>query len=135
MRSINRITIVGRLGQDPEIRMGKNQGQAFAVLSVATDRNRREGETWVEETDWHRVKAFGRDAEFASRHIKRGVLVAVTGTLAYERWTDKEGGKHSRAVLLADELKLLSIPMSARAERADRAPVVEPASEVVAEAK
>ena len=54
MRSVNQITLVGRLGDEPELRTSKT-GTAWMRISVATDRRVRDGETWKDATDWHRV--------------------------------------------------------------------------------
>ena len=107
MRGMNRIVIVGRLGQEPELRVSKNN-QPWLTFSVATNRGRREGDGWVEETDWHDIKVFGEDAERAARRLRKGSVVAADGALVYETWTDDAGQKRRRARVLANRVSFVS---------------------------
>lgn len=117
MRGLNRVTLLGRLGRDPELRTSAASGKAWASFSLATDRSRREGESWVEETDWHRVKVFGRDAERCGQRLSKGSLALIEGTLTYESWQDKEGVRRTSTVILADRVTFLE------ARRASSEPV------------
>lgn len=108
MRTMNHITLIGRLGKDPELRTAAHAGTPWTVLSVATNRVRREGDAWIEEADWHQVKVFGREAEYAARNLKKGSLVGIEGALQYERWTSSDGQKHHSARIVADRLSLLA---------------------------
>jgi single-strand DNA-binding protein len=107
MRGMNRIVIVGRLGQEPELRMSKGN-TAWATFSVATNRGRREGEHWVEETDWHDVKVFGDDAERCVRRLRKGSVVAVDGALQYETLTDDAGQKRRRPRIMANRVDFVT---------------------------
>jgi single-strand DNA-binding protein len=107
MRGMNRIVIVGRLGQEPELRVSKGN-HPFLTFSVATSRSRRDGDGWVEETDWHDVKVFGDDAERASRRLRKGSVVAVDGMLVYETWTDDAGQKRRRPRIHAKSVSFVS---------------------------
>ena len=108
MRGLNRIVVVGRLGQEPELRVSKGN-QPWVTFSVATNRGRRgEGDAWVEETDWHDVKVFGEDAERAARRLRKGSVVGVDGSLVYETWTDDAGQKRRRPRILARSVSFLS---------------------------
>jgi len=107
MRGVNRSVVVGRVGQDPELRTSK-AGNPWCTFSVATNRNRKVGEEWVEETDWHRIKVFGRDAEQCQRFLRRGSMVGIEGQLNYEKWTDDEGQKRISPNLLADRVSFLT---------------------------
>jgi single-strand DNA-binding protein len=109
MRTVNKITLVGRLGRDPEIRESK-AGMPWGTLAVATNRNRKKNNEWVEETDWHSVRIFGSTAEYAKKSLKKGALVHVAGVVAYEKYTDPQGEKHVTARILADEVNLLVQP-------------------------
>jgi len=88
--SLCKVFLVGRLGAAPELRTS-SAGNRWSVMSVATDRRAKEGDQWVDKTDWHRVKVFGDRAEICHRVLRRGSLVGVEGELDYERWTDSEG--------------------------------------------
>ena len=90
--SINKVTLVGNLGRDPEIRHS-TAGQKIAHLSVATS------DTWKdksgerqERTEWHRVVIFNANlADFAERFLKKGSKVYVEGALQTRRYTDQSG--------------------------------------------
>lgn len=123
MRGMNRIVIVGRLGQDPELRVSKGN-HPFLTFSVATGRARREGDAWVEDTDWHDVKVFGDTAERASRRLRKGSVVAVDGALVYETWTDDAGQKRRRPRIHAKSVSFVSDLKPA--EASDAADPIEP---------
>lgn len=88
---MNKITVVGRLGQDADIRT-ISSGRV-AVLSIATDEGYKDRETgeWVERTQWHRVVTYQSGlVEMLERHGRSGRIVAVAGTMIYREWT-REG--------------------------------------------
>ena len=89
--SFNKITIVGYLGRDPELRYTP-QGTAVCNMSIATTEKRRDarGET-EEHTIWFRVTAWGRQAELAAEYLAKGRQVYVEGRLRREEYTDREG--------------------------------------------
>lgn len=91
--SINRVMLIGRLGQDPKLSYLPS-GQAVVELSVATDENYKDREgNKVEKTEWHRVKAFGRTAEFCNQYLGKGRLVYVEGSIKTRSWDDQQGQK------------------------------------------
>lgn len=126
MRGLNRTMLIGHLGRDPELRTSANHGVPWATFSLATGRSRKEGDRWVEDTDWHRVKVFGTQAELCQRYLQKGHLVAVEGSIVYDSWTGKDGAKRTTTVIMADRVTFLSKP----AQRSQAA--AEPA---IAEAK
>ena len=91
--SVNKVILIGRLGQDPKLNYLPS-GQAVAELSVATDESykNKDGQK-VEQTEWHRVKVFGKSAEFCGNYLAKGRLVYVEGTLKTRSWDDKDGQK------------------------------------------
>lgn len=107
MRGMNRVTLIGRLGRHPELRTSK-AGKPWCTLAVATNRRRKDGEDWKEETDWHRVKVFGDDAERCERMLRAGSMVAVEGTMTYDNWEDKEGNKRVSPQVLARDVGFLA---------------------------
>lgn len=107
MRGMNRIVIVGRLGADPELRQAKT-GTSWCSMSVATKRSRKDGEQWIEETDWHDVKVFGDDAERSQRRLRKGSVIAVDGSLVYETWTDESGVRRRKPKIVATRVQFLA---------------------------
>ena len=91
-RGINRVILVGHLGQDPEVRYMPN-GNAVANFSVATSeswKDKQTGET-RDRTEWHRVVVFGKLAEIAGEYIKKGTQVYLEGQLQTRKWQDQSG--------------------------------------------
>ena len=89
---LNEVTLLGRLGRDPEIRH-LNNGDPVANMSVATSekwRNKNSGDM-EERTEWSRVVAFGHAAEFAQKYLAKGSRVLVRGKLQTRKWTDNSG--------------------------------------------
>lgn len=107
MRTMNKITLIGRLGRDPEMKLAQN-GTHWTTLAVATNRNRKDGDKWVEETDWHQVKCFGKDAEYVGKYCKKGSVVSIEGEIHYETWLDKDNGKRWSAKVYADRVGLVA---------------------------
>ena len=92
MRGINKVILIGNLGQDPEVRYMPN-GNAVTNLSVATMeswKDKQTGETH-ERTEWHRVVVFGKLAEIAGEYIKKGTQVYLEGQLQTRKWQDQSG--------------------------------------------
>ena len=92
--TLNKVLLIGRLGQDPEIRHTQG-GQAVASFSIATNESWRDKEgNQQEKTDWHNCVAFGATAEkYIGPYITKGTLVSIEGTLQTRSWEDKEGNK------------------------------------------
>ncbi len=107
MRGMNRVTLIGRLGRHPELRTSK-AGNPWCTLAVATDRRRKDGDEWKTETDWHRVKVFGNDAERCERMLRAGSMVAIEGTMTYDKWEDDQGKKRISPRILAERVGFLS---------------------------
>lgn len=107
MRGINRIVLIGRLGQDPEVRQGKT-GTRWSSFSIATNRARRDGEQWIEETDWHDVRVFGDDCDRCQRFLRKGSVVAVDGSLVYDTWVDEQNQKRRKPRIIANRVQFLA---------------------------
>ena len=124
MRGMNRIVIVGRLGQDPELRHGKT-GTAWCSFAVATNRSRKDGENWIEETDWHDIKVYGEDAERSQRRLRKGSVVAVDGSLIYETWVDEHQARRRKPRIIATRVQFLADLRSDPAAEADAEPTLD----------
>lgn len=93
MRGVNKVIIVGNLGQDPETRTFPDGG-SLTNISVATSESWKDKTTGeqVERTEWHRVQFNGRLAEVAAQYLKKGSKVYIEGSLRTRKWQDKQTG-------------------------------------------
>lgn len=94
MPGVNKAIIVGRLGQDPEIRYTKD-GTAIANFTVATSDRWKDKQTgeMQEVTEWHRIVAYRRVAEICGQFLRKGRQVYVEGKIQTRQWEDKDGNK------------------------------------------
>ncbi len=91
-KGINKVIIIGNLGQNPETRYTSN-GNTITNLNIATSeiwKDKKTGEN-KEKIEWHRVILFGKLAEIASEYLKKGSQVYIEGSLQTRKWQDKEG--------------------------------------------
>jgi len=104
----NKSTIIGRLGTDPEVRFTQDQ-KAIANLRVATTESWKDRQTGErkEKTEWHRVVLFGKLAEIARDHLKKGALVLFEGPSRTRKWQDKDGKDRYTTEIHAEEMKML----------------------------
>lgn len=109
MASLNKVTLMGNCGRDPEIRYLPS-GQAVANVSLATSSWRKDksnGES-IEDTQWHRVVFYDRLAEIAGEFVRKGRSIYVEGRLRYGSYTDKATGvEKNTCEIIATELQLL----------------------------
>lgn len=107
MRGMNRVFLIGNVGRDPEMRKSA-RGESWCSFSLATNRRVRAADgTWSEEADWHEIRTFGRVADVCARHVSRGRMIAVEGSLAYSKWKDDAGNQRVSARILADRVEFL----------------------------
>lgn len=92
MRGVNKVILVGNLGNDPEIRYTAD-GAAIANLSVATSETWKDKSTGQkqEKTEWHKVSIFGKLAEVAAEYLRKGSQVYLEGKLRTSKWQDQNG--------------------------------------------
>lgn len=104
--SINKVTLIGNLGKNPEIRYTPN-GKAVATLSVATSNRRKNKQTgeWEDETQWHRVTLLDKLAEYAGEKLTKGRTVYVEGSLRYGSYLNKEGVKIPTVEILGTHIE------------------------------
>lgn len=107
-RGINKVIIVGRMGNDPDVRYTAS-GSAVTTISVATSETWKDTNTGQqqERTEWHRVVFFGRLAEIAGQYLKKGSQVYVEGSLRTNKYTDKNGIERYSTDINANELQML----------------------------
>src|SRR3990170_880510 len=116
MASLNKVILIGNLGRDPEVKYTQS-GAAVANLSVATNEawTDRNGEK-QERTEWHRVVAWGKQAEICAEHLAKGKQVYVEGSLQTRSWDDKDGNKRTTTEVRAVRILMLGRPEGGRTE-------------------
>jgi len=103
---VNKVILIGNLGQDPEEPRKTGSGSSVLDISIATSRKGRNGET---ETEWHTVTCWNRTAEIVHQYLKAGSKVYVEGRLQYDSWQDKDTGKtRKKAKIVATTVQFLS---------------------------
>ena len=94
MASLNKVTLIGNLGKDPEIRYTQD-GRPIARFSLATNEQWKDPSTgeMTKETEWHRIVVFGKQAEIAGEYLKKGKQVYVEGAIKTREYKDKDGNQ------------------------------------------
>lgn len=107
-RGINKVILVGNLGQDPETRYMPSGG-AVTNLRIATSETWKDKQTGEqqERTEWHNVAMFNRLAEIAAEYLRKGSQVYIEGKLRTRKWQDKEGRDRYTTEVIADEMQML----------------------------
>ncbi len=107
-RGVNKVILIGNLGQDPEVKYMPN-GNAVANVSIATSESWKDKNTGeqVDKTEWHRVVFFRRLAEIVGEYLKKGSKVYVEGKLQTRKWQDKDGKDHWTTEIIANEMQML----------------------------
>ncbi|MAJ82472.1 MAG: single-stranded DNA-binding protein [Legionellales bacterium] len=105
---VNKVILVGNLGQDPEVRY-TSSGSAVANISIATSEKWKDKQTgdFKDMTEWHRVVLFTRLAEIAGEYLKRGSKVYLEGKLRTRKWQDSNGVDRQTTEIVADSLQML----------------------------
>jgi single-strand DNA-binding protein len=127
-RGVNKVILIGNLGQDPELRTFPN-GDAVCNVSVATS------ESWTdktsgekkERTEWHKVVFHRKLAEVVAEYLKKGSKVYVEGSLRTRKWADKEGKDCYTTEIIANEMQMLDGKRDGDAPQ--RGPAQRPAAE------
>ncbi len=108
MASLNRVSLIGNLGDDPEARYLPD-GTATAVIRMATTdvwKDRESGEK-KEKTEWHRVILYRGLADIAKEYLKKGAQIYIEGKLRTRKWTDKENVERYTTEIVGEEMKML----------------------------
>ena len=107
-RSLNRVTLIGNLGKDPEVKYTPS-GTPVAKLTLATnERFKDKSGEWQDRTEWHNVVLWQRQAEIAGEYLKKGSKVYIEGRLQTRSWDDKTSGqKKYMTEVVANDLILL----------------------------
>jgi single-strand DNA-binding protein len=106
-RGINKVILVGNLGNDPEMKYTAG-GMAVCTLSLATTSVRKDKDgQQIEKTEWHRVKLFGKLGEIAGEYLRKGSQVYIEGSIRYDKFTGQDGQERYFTDIVADDMQML----------------------------
>ncbi|MCU7959598.1 MAG: single-stranded DNA-binding protein [gamma proteobacterium symbiont of Bathyaustriella thionipta] len=107
-RGVNKVILVGNLGNDPDMRYMPN-GNAVCNISIATSETWKDKQTGEqkEKTEWHRVVMFGKLGEIAGQYLKKGSKVYIEGRLQTRKWQGKDGQDRYTTEIVADNMQML----------------------------
>ena len=106
-KGVNKVILVGNLGNDPEVRYMPN-GNAVANLSLATSESWKDQQGQVQErTEWHRLTMYRRLAEIAGEYLKKGSQIYVEGKLQTRKWHDQQGQDKYTTEIIVDQMQML----------------------------
>lgn len=105
--SVNKVTLIGRVGRDPEVRYMPN-GEAVANFSIATSESWKDknGER-VTKTEWHNIALYRKMAEIAGQYLKKGSQVYIEGKIQSRKYTGKDGIERTAYEIIGSEMKML----------------------------
>jgi single-strand DNA-binding protein len=108
MAGINKVILIGRLGQDPEMRYTQD-GTAVANFSIATSDEWKDKETGEkrERTEWHRIVAWRKLGELCGEYLSKGRQVYIEGKLQTREWQDRDGNRRFTTEIVASEVQFL----------------------------
>ena len=144
--SLNKVLLIGRLGQAPIVRYMPN-GDAVCNFSIATSESWKDQSGQRQErTEWHAITFYRKLAEIAGQYLKKGSLVCVEGKIQSRKYTDKQGIERTAYEIIGNELKMLggrndnqqspqqsgmpSVPPQPRAQGAQTAQPVQPTADI-----
>ncbi len=104
---VNKATLIGRLGKDPEVRYTPD-GLMITNFNLATDEQWKDksGQK-VQKTEWHRIVTFGKLAEICGNYLAKGKLVFIEGRIQTRSWEDKDGVKRYTTEIVASDMRML----------------------------
>lgn len=107
-RGINKVILIGNLGNDPEVRYMPS-GNAVANFSIATSESWKDKQTGEQQTrtEWHRISCFNRLGEIAGEYLRKGSKVYVEGRLQTRKWQDTNGQERYTTEIIANEMQML----------------------------
>ena len=131
MSGINKVILVGRLGNDPETKC-TNSGACITNISIATSEKWKDKNTGQpqEKTEWHRVVFFGKVAEIAGQYLKKGSNVYIEGKLETRKWQDQSGQDRYTTEVKASQLQMLDAKGDSGAQSYNQAPQQAPQQQV-----
>jgi len=114
---VNKVILIGNLGADPEYReLGEDNGVVNMSIATSFKRWNKDTKERTEETEWHRVAAFGGLAKTCNQYLSKGRRVYVEGRIQTRKWQDKEGNDRYSTEIIAHEITFLGKKEEAREE-------------------
>ncbi len=107
MASLNKVMLIGNVGQDPELRYTPD-GNPVANFSIAVNRRRRVGEEYKDETEWFNIVCFSRTAENVNQYLSKGQKVYVEGRFQSSEYVGQDGNQRKSFEVIANEVTFLS---------------------------
>jgi single-strand DNA-binding protein len=107
-KSVNTATLLGNVGNPPEIKTLQN-GTQVANLSLCTNERKKVGDKWEDRAEWHAVVAFGKLADIVREYVHKGSKLYVSGRLHTSSWEDEHQIKRYRTCIIANEVVLLDV--------------------------
>lgn len=106
---INRVTLIGRLGKDPEIR-NLEGGSTVARFSLATSESYMDKQTnnWIEQTEWHNIVLWRDLAKRAEQSLRKGYLIFLEGKITYRQWKDQDGKDRYTTEIVANSFRVIN---------------------------
>lgn len=106
-QGINKVIILGNLGQDPEMKFMPN-GDAVTNISVATSESWKDQQGQIQEkTEWHRIVAFRKLAEIMGKYLQKGSKIYIEGKIKTRKWQDQNGNDRYTTEIVADNMQML----------------------------
>ena len=107
-RGVNKVILLGNLGKDPEVRYTQG-GTAVGSFTLATSERRKGADgQWTDHTEWHNIRAFGRQAELSGQYLQKGSTVYIEGRIQTRKWQDKEGNNRYTTEILVGDIQFLA---------------------------
>jgi len=108
IRSLNRVTLVGRVGRNPELTYLTGSGRDLSKFSMVTNEGYYDKDrNWKESSEWHNIVTWGPQAQRIEKQVKKGDLVLVEGKIRTNKWTDKNGQERSNKEIEANNVIVL----------------------------
>ena len=103
----NRVQLIGRVGQDPEVKNLEGGKKVTSITIATNDVYYKDNGDKVEQTEWHRVTAWGKTAEIIEKYVTKGKEIAIEGKLTHRTYEDKNGEKRYVTDIVVNEVLLL----------------------------
>ena len=108
MAGLNKVTLIGNLGKDPEVRYSKN-GNAVATITLATSESWKDQQGQPQEhTEWHRIVFFKRQAEIVSEYLQKGSMIYLEGKIRTRKWQDQNGQDRWTTEIIGSQMQMLT---------------------------